>query len=486
MRPVGPSLRTIAASLVLMACAMCTILFLMADQLRWDAVGYAGQSGILTPNIDALARLWQRGTPDSYPVEFPRILAQAGYRTAAIGKWFQQQMPGKDPQATLDFLDGNGWNSWIGRPYVYADDLHPTAWVGRQAVSFLEQNNATTPFFLKVSFHRPHSPYDPPASYLAKVTRDMLPASRTGGNWDSVFRGTPGDPPGCGATPDAWCGAMPANETLNSRLCYYANIMFIDEYIGRIVDTLKQKNLFNHTYIIFTGDHYHWRKGYPFEFSAHVPMFLRWPEVVDSVVNISRGTVIPQLMSELRDVAHTAFDVANATHLVPSVNPGPWRRFLDLEHSTVYNETVHWNALTDGEMKYVFRAFFPDELLFNLTADPWEMNNLADDASYHKELMLWRERLIEQFEREGRGPAFVQNHTLMQRTQGMTYGPNYPQGPPIAPGDEIVMQSNGASHDTWLNHSSGQIELMATNGSALGLCFASTDSRPEIQLLAQL
>ena len=28
------------------------------------------------------------------------------------------------------------------------------------------------------------------------------------------------------------------------------------------------------------------------------------------------------------------------------VNPGPWRRFLDLEHSTVYNETVHWNALT--------------------------------------------------------------------------------------------------------------------------------------------
>jgi hypothetical protein len=41
-----------------------------------------------------------------------------------------------------------------------------------------------------------------------------------------------------------------------------------------------------------------------------------------------------------------------------------------MEHSNVYNETVHWNALTDGKMKYIFRAYFPDELLFNLTADP--------------------------------------------------------------------------------------------------------------------
>lgn len=33
-------------------------------------------------------------------------------------------------------------------------------------------------------------------------------------------------------------------------------------------------------------------------------------------------------------------------------NPGPWRRWLDLEHSTCYNETNHWSALTDGEVKY--------------------------------------------------------------------------------------------------------------------------------------
>ena len=36
-------------------------------------------------------------------------------------------------------------------------------------------------------------------------------------------------------------------------------------------------------------------------------------------------------------------------------NPGPWRQYLDLEHSTCYNETNHWNALTDGLIKYVHR-----------------------------------------------------------------------------------------------------------------------------------
>ena len=43
-------------------------------------------------------------------------------------QWFQTQKPGADPQATLDGLDGDGWNGWHGRPYVYEEYYHPTAW----------------------------------------------------------------------------------------------------------------------------------------------------------------------------------------------------------------------------------------------------------------------------------------------------------------------------------------------------------------------
>ena len=85
------------------------------------------------------------------------------------------------------------------------------------------------------------------------------------------------------------------------------------------------------------------------------------------------------LVTELRDVFHTAVDIAGASGLVPAghfkpedgksmlcllkdptgqkcdyaPNPGAWRQYLDMEHSTCYNSSNHWNALTDGKTKRV-------------------------------------------------------------------------------------------------------------------------------------
>ena len=109
----------------------------------------------------------------------------------------------------------SGWptlnmNSWRGAPYVYDEFYHPTAWLGRQAVQFLKGYAATNaadaanaaPFFLKVSWHRPHSSYDPPARLLNATTAAQLPPIRTSPNkangWDRVFTGKPGARPGCG------------------------------------------------------------------------------------------------------------------------------------------------------------------------------------------------------------------------------------------------------------------------------------------------
>ena len=70
----------------------------------------------------------------------------------------------------------------------------------------------------------------------------------------------------------------------NSRRHYYANITFIDEQIGRIIQTLKEKDMYNDALIVFVsdhgdmmGDHYHWRKTYPYEGSTHVPYIVKWP-----------------------------------------------------------------------------------------------------------------------------------------------------------------------------------------------------------------
>jgi arylsulfatase A-like enzyme len=85
---------------------------------------------------------------------------------------------------------------------------------------------------------------------------------------------------------DAWCGEMPEDLTSVSRRAYYASIEFVDEWIGSIIGALKATGKLDNTLygsnlsffssilcsIMFTadhgdmqGDHYHWRKSYPYE-----------------------------------------------------------------------------------------------------------------------------------------------------------------------------------------------------------------------------
>jgi arylsulfatase len=368
------------------------IIFMMADQLRFDALSYArtdNSSAFYTPSLDrikseglsishsysstptctpARAALltgqspWNHGMigygkiAPRYKFSFPKVLSDSNlWLTASIGKdhfgwndtsnqgishgyqtttlydglgsfdstkphdhvgefddydqWFESVMPGKDPQATMDGFDGSGWNSWNGAPFVYDEYYHPTAWVGRRAVEFINKYvNATKngiptkPFLLKISFHRPHSPYDPPKRILDAITKESLPKlhecqavtksnpypgandSGHGNAWSLRFRGnsTLGDPVGCGPTkesgggPDAWCGKMnPSNQTL-ARRAYAGSVRFVDEQIGHIYQTLKSTSLLDNTWIIFTadhgdgqGDHYHWRKGFPCKNDFH-------------------------------------------------------------------------------------------------------------------------------------------------------------------------------------------------------------------------
>jgi arylsulfatase len=191
-------------------------------------------------------------------------------------QYFMREMGGKEPETGWPQLD---MNSWRGEPYAYANEsLHPTAWVGQQAVDFITDrapfiSNASfkdAPWFLKISFHRPHSPYDPPQRFIDKTPLSSLRPVYTCAKgdplgWDDVFSDN-SDANGCGPQKlDAWCGAMPANDSAFARRCYQANIAFIDEWVGKILDALTATAQLENTYIVWAGDHgdgqsdhYHW------------------------------------------------------------------------------------------------------------------------------------------------------------------------------------------------------------------------------------
>ena len=466
------------------------ILLLMTDQHRGDALGAAGNPVIHTPNLDRLAqggvrfRCAYSSTPTctparaalltgmspwghgllgygpiaaKYSVEMPRLLRDAGYYTLGIGKmhytpqrnlhgfhqtildesgrvesidfrsdyraWFWSELPDGNPEPT-----GIDWNGYAAASYPLPDRLHPTSWVGETAVRFLKDYRRNEPFFLKVSFERPHSPYDPPRRWFDHYAGAALPPVRAG-RWADHYR-TPSS-----SRPDIWHGDLGPEVARRARQGYYGSISHIDEQIGRILETVDARGMLRHTLVLFCADHgdmlgdqYLWRKSYAYEPSAHIPMVLHWPDGLDGKQGQVRSNAV-----EIRDVLPTFLDAAG-TAIPPAVEgrsllplardpQTPWRPWIDLEHDVCYSVDNHWNALTDGNWKYIFHANNGQEQLFNLAEDPHELEDLAGGSSHARELGLWRSRLIEHL--APRGEPWVANGRLGLRPASQLKSPNY-------------------------------------------------------------
>ncbi|HOX39623.1 MAG TPA: arylsulfatase [Candidatus Brocadiia bacterium] len=477
------------------------ILFLMVDQFRPDCIGADGNRAIRTPNLDRIAyegirfpcaysstptctparaglltglSPWNHGmlgyarVGERYAFEKPRALRDAGYHTIGIGKmhwhpqrnmhglhelyldesgraetpgfvsdyraWFAKEAPGLSPDAT-----GIGFNEFRSGVYALPENLHPTHWTAQTAIDRLKAYDQAEPFYMKVSFARPHSPYDPPKRFWDMYESADLPPAVVG-KW--AARHAPRSDDG----PNIWHGDLGPEQVRKSRQGYYGSVSFIDEQIGRILETLEERGLLEETLILLTadhgdmtGDHHMWRKSYAYEASARIPMLMRWPE---GLVAGGRGQVC-RAPVELRDVLPTFLDAAGAA--IPDSLDGRsmldlargkaegWREFIDLEHDICYDAANHWNALTDGRWKYIFHARDGEEQLFDLKSDPGEINDLAhaeagsDSApapDYAGELRKWRGRMIEHL--SVRGEEFVKDGQLALRPKSRLLSPNHP------------------------------------------------------------
>ena len=478
------------------------ILFLMTDQHRADCMGCSGNSIIKTPNLDRIAREgirftqaysstpsctparaglltglspWHHGmigygkVAERYPFELPRAMHDAGYYTYAIGKlhyapqrnyhgfdgalldesgraqsqgfvsdyrkWFHAKAPDLNPDAT-----GIGWNEYRAGVYALPEELHPTRWTGDRAVEFIRGYDRKEPFFLKVSFARPHSPYDPPKRFMDMYKPEDMPAPNVG-KWAAKYA------PATQSNLSSWHGDLGLEQARKSRQGYYGSVSFIDEQIGFVLKALEDKGMLDNTLIMFTadhgdmlGDHNLWRKSYAYDGSAHIPMLMRWPKSMGCQTR--RGSTAPQPV-ELRDILPTCLDMAGKSAPDKKLDGASlldlargeskhWREYIDLEHDTCYSKENHWNALTDGRWKYIFHAFDGSQQLFDLSNDPGELLDLASDPKFADELKKWRQRMVKHFAE--RGDKFVKDGELVVRSERMLYSPLYPDKAETGPG----------------------------------------------------
>jgi arylsulfatase A-like enzyme len=312
--------------------------------------------------------------------------------------WFAEAAP---PGVTPDD-HGVDWNSWLARPWHTEEYLHPTAWTMGRSIRFLEDRDDDRPFFLNISFARPHSPYVPPAPYFEMYLRGETPEPAVG-DWAAVH-----DVPEEAVNPNAWRGRLTPERIHRARAGYYGECSFIDTQIGRLTNWMHRHRprVLANTWFVVTsdhgdmqGDHNLWRKTYAYEGSTRIPFLVAPP-----APHGRPAQSVAEKVVELRDVMPTVLEIAGVdlppTVCGRSVLPlmdeagADWRDYIHGEHCTCYAPEQEMQYVTDGRRKFIWLPRTGEEQFFDLEADPGERRNVVDETGYRSEVARWRGRLV--------------------------------------------------------------------------------------------
>lgn len=320
--------------------------------------------------------------------------------------------------AEVDFID-NGLDcnsSTVARPWHLPESLHPTNWVVTESIDFLRRRDPSKPFFLKMSFVRPHPPLDPPQAFYDMYKDLDLPESPIG-DWAEIA-----DDGKSGFNPVAAKGRVPHQRYKRAQAAYYALITHIDHQIGRFLQAMQEYGVYQNTVILFAsdhgellGDHNLYRKSLPYNGSAKVPFILTDP---GNNLHVKRHVQVEQVV-EIRDIMPTLLsaagvpipDTVEGRSVLPlcrgKENPS-WRNYIHGEHE-FGEESFHY--ITDGKEKYIWFSLSGKEQLFDLVKDPEEKEDLSESDEYTDRLQIRRGQLIKEL--AGREEGYTDGKRLI-------------------------------------------------------------------------
>ncbi|OGG57017.1 MAG: hypothetical protein A3F84_12940 [Candidatus Handelsmanbacteria bacterium RIFCSPLOWO2_12_FULL_64_10] len=342
------------------------ILLLFVDQMRYDAMGCAGNSVIQTPALDRLAREGMHFThavtsvpvcvaarhslltghrcavhgrfannvprPEPNLYTLPQLLGSAGYLTHAVGKMhfhparrhygfhrmeLMEEIPDhREDDEYLMYLRRAGYghirqvhgvrNLLYHQPQVSVlpEAHHGSAWVADRTVDFLCRARGR-PFFCWASWIAPHLPWNAPEPFASMYPiQDVDPPH----HWDQPREDLPPLMRWAKVTSDTEFASM--DHLRRIKALYYGNISLIDRGVGRILRALDGLGLAEDTLVLFAsdhgemmGDHGAFQKSKPYEASARIPFLVRLPGRVEAGRASADRVSLLDLMPTFLDLA---------------------------------------------------------------------------------------------------------------------------------------------------------------------------------------
>jgi len=435
--------------------AQPNILFIITDQQAASAMSCAGNTDLHTPAMDRIAERGVRferayctqplcvpsraslvtgrfshevGVPYNLrpdecreATQHPwlgRIMADAGYQTAWVGKWHLPVEPERtDVHGFADTREARGNHlDWLVASHC--DDIL--------------QNAGDQPLFLAASFVNPHDCCEaardqdlpngpigeaPPAEQCPALPSNFDPPDREPSVLrDKVQPAHPGAYPSVNWSADRW---------RQYRWQYNRLVEKVDAQIGEVLDALERAGKVDNTVIVFSSDHgdgmgaHRWNQKQVFyDEVSRIPMLVSAP-------GGRRGAVDHHLVAMNVDLIPTLCDYANrdlpAGLRGQSIRPLVEGRPADSWREAVYCETefggfgidsttgVKGRMVRTDRYKYVIYSEGDDrEQLFDMNADPGEQHDLSQDprhsdalAQHRRLLSDWRQQTSDVFPLSG-------------------------------------------------------------------------------------
>lgn len=206
---------------------------------------------------------------------------------------------------------------------------------------------------------------------------------------------------------DLWDEDFTDEQIKKARRAYYGSCSFVDDNIGRLVETLEDLQLADDTIIVFSGDHGDmlgerglWYKMSYFEGSVRVPMLISYPKWFTPhrvTQNVSTLDILPTMCDLVGTKPDPHFPMDGLTmmpHLLGRAEEG---------HDTVIAEYTGEGTIAPlmmirrGAWKYITCPTDGSQL-FNLENDPYEINDLAKGLAKKKQLSAGDQRVKEVFD----------------------------------------------------------------------------------------
>lgn len=428
------------------------IILITTDQQRFDTIGALGNREIFTPHLNwlvdegitfhncysscpvcmparatimtgkdgtthGLTGNFEHCMPMKENETFPSVLTRNGYQTRAEGKLHFYPMRTYYGIEHADLpMDYFNECRRLGKPStrlhgVGENEMEPvinmmeerdtlTHWIVGKSMDFLENHDPERPYFLWTSFPKPHPPLDPLLSYW-RLYENMDISAPVYGGWSQDIEKIPK-------------GFYKATAQLNHvermspqqiqqiKKAYYACITQIDYNLGFLFAKMRELNLLENTWIIFTsdhgemlGDHHMGAKSVFLEGSSHVPMIIKPPASFGKSHPEYHGITCDNLVT-LADVMPTILELCEIPYEKPLDGVSMMKILRDKNSRTFYgNCEDKYLAIMKNKYKYLWTWYGGQELLFNLNEDCMEQRNLADRKEYQDILNGLKSDLLE-------------------------------------------------------------------------------------------